>query len=112
MTNLAPPGYQTILSTDRQKSLSSPARMIVVVQHVKWEDPGADVIGPGDGANTRVRIDNNPMLLCSIDGFTGSKAVLFLVPLVWNLVVLAFGLSLIGLASLGIAGQGAFAGGR
>ena len=27
----SPPGYQIILSTDRQKSLSSPARMIVVV---------------------------------------------------------------------------------
>ena len=29
--NLAPPGYQTIVSTDRQEWLSSPARMIVAV---------------------------------------------------------------------------------
>ena len=85
---------------------------IVPEGHRKWEDPGADIIGPGDSAITRVRIDNNPMLICSIDGFSGSKVVLFLVPLVWNLVVLAFGLGLIGLASLGIAGRGALAGGR
>ena len=36
MINLAPPGYQIILSTDQQKSLSSPARMIVVVHLTGW----------------------------------------------------------------------------
>ena len=36
MINLAPPGYQTILSTDRQKPLSSPARMIAVFHRPGW----------------------------------------------------------------------------
>lgn len=73
----------------------------------------AVTVRPGDSVvPIMAPIDNNPMLDCGLGTFTGSSAVLFLVPIVWFLVVLSIGLSMIGFAGLGIAGRGPLAGGR
>ena len=73
----------------------------------------AVTVRPGDSVvPIMAPINNNPMLDCGLGTFTGSSAVLFLVPIVWFLVVLSIGLSMIGFAGLGIAGRGPLAGGR
>ena len=78
-----------------------------------FSDPDAVRVRPGDSVvRIMAPIDNNPMLDCGLGTFTGSSAVLFLVPIVWFLVVLSIGLSMIGFAGLGIAGRGPLAGGR
>ena len=61
----------------------------------------------GDAVTSDVLVAvNNPAVECGLSNFTGSTAVLFLVPIVYYLFILAIGLGMIGVGALGVTGRG------
>ena len=67
-----------------------------------------------DSRETRITAIGNDdgggkSIICDVEGFSGAGVVLFLMPIVYFLVIIAIGLGMVGMGALGIAGRGALA---
>ena len=72
--------------------------------------PTASATAPAKVTTTDLKSATVVRAECNLSGFMGSEAVLFLLPIVYYLFIIAIGLGMIGAGSLGVVGRGPTAG--
>ena len=99
-------GASTYETTVGQNGTLGPGTPIDVYENCyKVQTTRAKVTESDLGSATLIRVE------CNLSGFMGSEAVLFLLPIVYYLFIIAIGLGMIGAGSLGVVGRGPTAGG-